>query len=430
MVVHDDGVGGGRVQGLARRIKGRLFDRSRCRLPFAERGGEGIERRLGRLQQGQRQRQRRGDAHQRVFVVVTEVLVLVALDQQHADDAAQQPQRHHQLAARLGQAGQGDLFGLAVAQAHVLRALADGARVGLPLGQVADAQGHALARGNAGQALTDRDLGAHARGLVAQAGDGVEAVATRVAQQDHAVVDLQVRLQGAQGLVEQLVHVGAGADALDDRARAPGDVAARLRRHQRAPAGDLAHRAHLVDVGAQQPVDLVHAGVRGDACQLGAHALEHRAAALGAHVAQLHADAGGGVGVVHGDHAAARGQDVLAAAVEELEGQGHVAFVDVLDLRQEAQVRHAFGRDRAHHGRDHAFEHAAHGPERDGLVLRDRCAHGLGCGGAHRAGSSCSGMAWPAPGPGVWFQAPVGVKVTTRHCSGGTSSQASAKVSS
>lgn len=373
-------------------VGGRSRRRTRC------------DRRLrgAALQQAHGQGQLVGDDTHRVLVVIAEVLVLLTLQQQHAQHLALQPQRHGHLAARLGQTRHRNLLGAAI-QTLILGALADGAGIGLPQGQVPHPQRNAFARRNAGHALAYSHLRAQTRVGVAMAGHGIQALTALVQQQQHGMLDQEFLLQAGHDLVQQLAHLATGSQAIAQAAGGGGQIAARLGGGQLAPPAQALHVQHAVHIRASQVVDLVHAGMRGDAGELGLHSLEQRAFALGAQVLKLQAHAGGGVGVVDGDGGAPCGQDVLAAAVEELERQSHMLLVHILGLRQVAQMRHTLGRGAAQHGRDHALEHAADLPQAHLAVAGATTV----CGRAH----ANSSIGAPAPGPGVWFQAPVGKKL-------------------
>lgn len=132
--------------------------------------------------------------------------------------------------------------------------------------------------------------------------------------------------------------------------------------------------------------------MRGDAGELGLHVLEQRAFRLRAQIFELQTVMRGRHGVDHLHHGAGIGQDVLARGVEELEGQGDMRIVDIMDLGQIGDVRRAVrcaGRDHRGYG---ALEAVAE--------LAERGSH-------DRAASGC-----PAAGPGVCSKAALGTKVT------------------
>ena len=223
--------------------------------------------------------------HQRVLVVVAEAQVLLALDEQHAHQLAAGQQRHGQLAVRLGQAGPGDLArGTGIARLVRRQVLAHRLHIGLLAGQVADAHGHALARGHADHALAQADLRAHARAAVAAAGHGVEALCGSVVHQHQRVLDVQLAGQAVQQRLQQAIEVTAAVQCLGAATQRGQPVDPGRGRRQVG----LAHTVdvgHFVNIGAEQMEHTGHAAVRGDARELGLHALEQRAFGLRGQVA-------------------------------------------------------------------------------------------------------------------------------------------------
>jgi hypothetical protein len=239
----------------------------------------------------------------------------------------------------LGQPGQRDL---ALQPAAGQQAFAHRAAVGVFQRRVVDADGRAGARGHADHALTQRDLRARARAAVAAAGhvyrrspaaSSISSMAWRMPNSSHHAVE--------QGSTRPSRSVRVGHTRCAQRRSAGRRLGA---------AGSASGRAappldplDLVEVGAAQAEDAAHAGVRGDAGQLGLHALEQRALGLGAQVARGDAVHRAVPRVHHQQLGHRVGQHVAPRLVEELERQRQVPRVHVLDLRDVGDVGHAVG---------------------------------------------------------------------------------------
>ena len=377
--------------------------------------------RLGRIGRGLQQVDGGGqlarNGHQQVFILEAKAHVLGALGKQHAQQAPGRQQRHCHLAVRLWQAGVGDVHAAQrgrIGRGMRVHALADGVAVQGSVRHVADAHRRALARGHADHALAQPDLGAHTRGGVAAAGHRVELLGAGVQHQHHGVLDAQLVLQALQRALQQFVQPRAARNAFAaqaQRVQQPG-----ARRGCRQPFAR--HRfdvLHGVDVGALELKHLGHARMRRNARQLRAHALEHRAAVLGAFVQQVQAVEMGGERVQHQHGRARVAQDVLAGLVEELERQRHMRRIHIDHLRDVGHVGRAVGVAGRHDGGNRTLQAGA-----DAVQGRRCGAHGCGVGGEGDVGGehTCA----PARGPGVWSNALVGVKLTaTTSCSGAAS---------
>jgi len=196
-------------------------------------------------------------------------------------------------------------------------------------------------------------------------------------------------LQAQQRAVQQGVEIGGAGELLQRGAQRRQPVVPR-QRAGRTPGAQRLDRLHLVDIRAQQAEHFGHAGVRGDARQHGLHLLEQRALRFGAQVAHRQPEVRAAVRVDHLHHGVGIDEDVLAGLVEKLERQRHVAFVDVIHLRDQGDVGRAVGRHGGDHRRDHALQAAAQRVQVDAVVH--------------------AGSFWPACGPGVWLYAVCGVK--------------------
>ena len=154
------------------------------------------------------------------------------------------------------------------------------------------------------------------------------------------MIQCKVAFETAAEGVDETVQAAAFAQRIDAAAQRRQQCRPDLRRRQFPPRQRL-DGEHPVDVGAEQPEHPGHAGLRGDAGELGLHALEQRAGRFGAQVADGDAIARRGVGVHHQDRCLRIGEDVLAGLVEELEGQRDVVLVYVHQLRDVGDVGRA-----------------------------------------------------------------------------------------
>jgi len=156
-------------------------------------------------------------------------------------------------------------------------------------------------------------------------------------------------------------------------------------------------REHAVDVRTQQAEHPGHAGVRGDAGELCLHAFEQRPFGFGARILQRDPVLGRRLRIDY-DHRGARvGEHVLARLVEELERKRDVIAVHEMDLGHIASVRRAVAGAGGDHRGHRALEAVADGVE----------------GEAHERASGP-----PAPGPGVWLKAALGVNATATTSAG------------
>ena len=245
-------------------------------------------------------------------------------------------------------------------------------------------------RGDADHAFARPYLRSHARLRIAAARDRVEPLARRVVHQHHGMLDAEVVAQAVQQAVEQCREVGRVGHSRDGRAQRR-DVIDRGRIRQQRRVVHPGDRFDAVHVGAAQLEYPGHSAVRRDAGELCLHALEQRAGLLGAQVAHREPVLRARVRM-DDDHRRARIlQHVLPRLAEELERQRDMLAIDVVHLRYVGDVRRAVQRA----GRDHRRHGAVQcGADR----LQRRCRHWL------RSRS-------PAPGPGVCWNAAVGVKV-------------------
>ena len=305
--------------------------------------------------------------------------------------------RDGQPALAVGQAGEGHVVagaGLAV----VLEGAAHGEAVLAQLAEVADPHGGGAGGGHADDALADGHLGADALVVVAVAGDGEQAPAVLVEEQQHRVGVAEQRGQAVDGGLHEGVEVAGAAEAsgeLGHRGEAVGGgsgVAGGERGPGRLGAapgsGEVLDVEHPVDVGAAEAEDALHAGDGGDVVDVVAEAFEHRAASFGALV-----DDGESVLVVgervDEQHAGAGSFGEVADGLgEELVRQGDVVVVDHAHPRQVGDVGGAGGVGGGDHRGNGPFEAGGEVGEGELPVA------------GHGPASSSSTV--PAVGPGVW----------------------------
>lgn len=244
-----------------------------------------------------------------------------------------------------------------------------------------------------------RELRADAGVRVAARGHGVEAAARGVGEQQHGVADVEVGLQRVQRLLQQRRQVGGGGQARAGLAQGRQAVG-RAARGRELVARHVLDVQHLVDVGALQAEHAAHADLRGNAGELGLHALEQRPCGLGAAVEQREAEAGAGFRMDDERRYLGVGEDVLARLVEELEAERDVLAVDVVHLRHQRDVGRAVGRAGGDGGGDGALEAGAQVVQAVGAV------HAL--------------TLAPARGPGVCSKISATVKVTALSSPCGT----------
>ena len=150
-----------------------------------------------RLHEAHRDGELSAQQHQRVFVVVAEILVVQALHQQRAQYPSARAQRHRELAARLLESRQWNLGHRHDIDSGFAGALAHRTRISGHVHHVADADGHAFTHRGADQAFAQRDLGAGAVELVAAAGEQREHLLRGIEQPQHRVIDAQLGRQAA-----------------------------------------------------------------------------------------------------------------------------------------------------------------------------------------------------------------------------------------
>ena len=213
--------------------------------------------------------------------------------------------------------------------------------------------------------LADGDLRPDALRVVAVAGDGEEAGAVLVEQQEHRSARSRTGRPGpapswrpaCRGRRPAPVATRARPARWGRPCRRPPPVAGSPRADGRAE-GTSSMVEHPVDVGGPELEDLHHPAEGGEGVDVAAQPLEHRPAPLGALVHD-----GQPVLVVghriHQQHARPRvlGQ-VLHGLREELVRQRDSLVVDPVHPRQVRDVRRAVGRRGGDHRRDGAAEAA------------------------------------------------------------------------
>jgi len=367
-VTHLEGRAGGRGGGGGRFGQGKRF------LFLLRRGvrAVGLE--------GQAELGAEGD--QGVFQVVAEVALLPAFHVEHRLQAVATEDRDGHLAGGLGQAGGRDGRFQVLGEALGTRLLADRPPIAVFGGGKHDADGHPFAGGDADHAGAIGDLRARAGTGIAPAAHQEELGGGLVGHEQHLLLDAEVAVQAVGQGGEQGFQAAAGGQGIGAAAERRQQGRAAGGGRQLAPRHRL-HRQHPVHVRPLQAEYPGHAGMGGDAGELGLHALEERPGGLGAQVAQAQPVTRHRLVIDHQCGGVGVGQDVLAGLVEELEGQRHMRWIHVHQLGDVGDVGHAVRPAGGQGGRHHALQAVADGVHRDiHAVPRSRRS--------------------PAPGPGVW----------------------------
>ena len=349
-----------------------------------------------------------GDDLQEGLVPLVEGQRIAALEAEHADEPIAGEERQRELRPDIGQSGERDLRREPGAAAAIGEALADRVPVADLRADAGDAHHAALGRGDAHDAVADRDLGAHPFRTVAPAGNRHQPALAVVGNEHHRMAEGEELVEPREGAREQRIEIAGAGDLPRDRLQTPKLrelVGRRVAMALRVPVGGsgrrrgervdellhLADRLDLVDVGREQAEDALHPGVRSDHLDARRHGLEERTCRLEMVETQLEAvelerprvpEVDRGVGVL---------VDVAPRLVEELAGERDVLRVDEIDLREIGDVRLAVTVRRRDHRRNDALE--------AGLQLLQPDRHAPTPPWERAADSGVSGL--PAPGPGV-----------------------------
>ena len=184
--------------------------------------------------------------------------------------------------------GQRDLATRHLAAVLLVRA-PDGARVREHPPEVADPHRLGTVGDHADDAVAHPHLGPDAFARVAVAGDGEQALAVFVEEEQQRVLVAEQLGQARQRRAHERVEIGAPGQALAQTAPACGPVRRRraARRSRVRHVDRSRHRLeldHPVDVGAAQLEDALHPGERGDGVDVAPQPLEHGPPAFGAFV--------------------------------------------------------------------------------------------------------------------------------------------------
>jgi len=183
----------------------------------------------------------------------------VGLDEQHAGEPIGEEDGDGQLAARCGQAREGDLRRQDPI-AGLRDAFPQGPAIAVFRRRMVDADRRSFARGHPDDAVAAADLGPDAGLWVATGRDGVQGLSRLIDHQDHGLPNAEVMLQRVERPFEQGAEV-AGRGKPRSGAAHGGEQVALRQRGVALAAGDALDRADPVDVGPLQVEHACHAGV-------------------------------------------------------------------------------------------------------------------------------------------------------------------------
>jgi hypothetical protein len=148
------------------------------------------------------------------------------------------------------------------------------------------------------------------------------------------VVDAKQLAQSVEKGIQQLGQIFGVSHAFGQQARIRRDVDARCGGRHLLASGHPPQLVHAIDVGTAQVKYLVHAEWLATPINFARNRSNTGPGSLSAKVFELQHHAGAAVWIVERESGAFGREHVLAAAIEELIGEGDVQRIDVFGQRE------------------------------------------------------------------------------------------------